>query len=157
MLPIQIMHHLKEARERAGLSLRTVSRRTGISISELQKQEESNEVSLVDLWLWQDALDVPIGELFGEPPETLSEMNRLRTGLLRIMRSVRSLLQTDLSEAQEAYVRNIETKLRSLMPELEDVRSWPVYGERRPGNEPTRTEARMIATAVWFPDIHHES
>lgn len=156
-MPTQILHRLKEARERSGLSLRTVSRRTGISMSVLHQQEASNDISLLDLSRWRDALGVPFEELLGEPPEMLSELTRFRAGLLQIMRGVRSLLQTDLSERQQTFVENIETTLQTLMPEVEGIGSWPIYGDARSRGEAARIESQIIDTSVWFPEIHHEA
>ena len=150
------IHRLKEARKRTGVSLRTVSRRTGLSLRTIRQHEESDDVSLHDLLRWRDALGVPVAELLGDPPDSLSDLRRLRAGLLQIMRGVRSLLQTDLSQSQNAFVRNIESKLQTLMPELEDVRSWPIYGDRRGADSQSRVESQMIATSVWFPDAPQE-
>lgn len=151
------LHRLREARERAGLSQRTVSRRTGFALRTVRQQERSDDIHLRDLLRWRDALGVPIAELFGDPPDTLSDLRRLRAGLLQIMRGVRSLLQTDLSEAQAAFVHNMEAKLESLMPELEETRSWPIHGERGNTDSQSRIEAQMIVTSVWFPDLPQET
>ena len=153
MSSTQKLHRLKEARECAGLSLRSISRRTGLGLRVLRKQEESNDISLHDLTLWRDALGVPMSELFGDPPDDVSDVRRLRAGLLHIMRSIQSLLQTDLSEAQSAFVRNIETKLQTLMPEVKEARAWPIYGDRRGVSSQPQIEAQVVATSVWFPDF----
>ncbi len=150
-------HRLKEVRLRAGLSLRTISRRTKLSVGKLRQQEVSNDIGFLDLCRWRDALDVPWSELLNDTPEKLVELHRLRAGLVHIMRGVQSLLTTELDEAQQAFVKNMESKLQMLMPELEGLRGWPIYGERRSCNEPTRIESHMITTSVWFPDTPHEA
>lgn len=146
-------HRLQEARIRAGVTLRALSSRTGIPLRRLQRQEASNDVSLNDLLRWQEALGVPLAELVDGPNDELAEMNRVRAGLVKIMRSVRSLQQTKLSEPQEAFVENLQTTLQTLMPELDAVRSWPVYGERRSTRSLPRIESNVISTAVWCPEI----
>lgn len=151
------LHRLRAARENAELSLRSISKRTGLPIRVLREHEESNNIELVDLLRWRDALGVPIGELLcGDESDTLSDLSRFRAGLLQLMRGVRSLQQTEQSQAQKAFVQNMEAKLLELMPELEESRSWPVYGERRRGDVPARVERHVVATSVWFPELHQE-
>ena len=66
------LHRLKEIRERAGFTQRTISRRTGLSLLAVRKHEESNDVSLWELLLWRDAMGVPIAELFSDTPDRLA-------------------------------------------------------------------------------------
>ncbi len=153
----QPLHRLREARLNAEVSLRTLSKRTGIPVTVLKEQEESHNIRLIDLFRWRDALGVPINELLSEAPDNLSETSRHRASLIQVMRYVKSLLQTEQTDQQQALTRNIETKLRLLMPELDEVRSWPVYGDRRPPNTPSRIESQIIATSVLFPELHHET
>src|SRR5690349_17681600 len=57
-------HRIAEVRQQQNLSLRTVSRRTGVEVKELRRQEAaSSDLLLSELLLWQKALDVPLVDL----------------------------------------------------------------------------------------------
>lgn len=152
----KLVHRLREVRQLSKVSLRSLSRRTGIPISTLRRQEESNDVNLLDLQLWKEALGVPYMELFNDSPERMDEMTRLRAGLIQVMRAVKSLKNEELSETQQAILHNMTRDLESMMPELSEIGSWPQYGGKRKRNEPARVEAQIIATSLWCPDIGNE-
>ena len=67
-------HRIAEVRSQQGLSLRAVARRTGVDVRDLKLQEQSNSnLTLAELYRWQEALDVPIENLLVDHDETLSE------------------------------------------------------------------------------------
>lgn len=151
-----LFHRLAEVRQLAGVSLRSISNRTGLTMRTVREQETSNDVTLLDLMRWKEALGVPFAELIRDSPEKMDEMTRWRAGFIQLMRSVRSLTQLELTEQQETVVRNMENELHKLMPELKDVGSWPRFGERRHKNEPSRVETQIVTTAIWCPELTNE-
>ena len=127
------LHRVAEVRGQQGLSLRTVSRRTGIEVKELRRQEDpSADMLLTDLLQWQKALDVPLVDLLEDQNQTLSRPVQERAKLVRIMKTAVSL-----SEACEGNIRlvRLATMLREqlvdLMPELAEIGGWPQCGTRR--------------------------
>ena len=77
--PSQGLHRLGEVRRREGLTRREVARRLGVSIREVQHREQpSSDMPLSDLYRWQEALEVPLGELLSEPVGELSPPVQLR-------------------------------------------------------------------------------
>ena len=149
-------HRLKEARVLAGISLRSVSRKTGIPIATLRQQEASDDISLRDLCLWQDALGVPLSELVHDTPERTDDILRMRAALIQLMRSVRSLQSGKLTERQDAIVQNMASELESMMPELSSVKSWPQSVGRRRPDQAGRIESQVIATAIWCPEMQND-
>lgn len=127
------LHRVGEVRHQQGLSLRTVSRRTGIEVKELRRLEQpAADMLLSTLKVWQKALDVPLVDLLEDESQTLSRPVKERAKLVRIMKTVVSLC-----EACEGNVRleRLSTMLREqlveLMPELAEIGGWPQCGTRR--------------------------
>lgn len=152
----QKKQRLKEARVLAGVSLRSVARKTGIPIATLRQQEESDDISLRDLCLWQDALGVPLSELVHDTPERTDDVLRMRAGLIQLMRSVKSLQSGKLTERQDAIVQNMAAELEAMMPELAHIKSWPQSVGRRRPDQPGRIESQVIATSIWCPEMQSD-
>ena len=150
-------HRLREIREQTSTSLRTVSGKTGIPIRKLREHERTDDISVSDLIRWRDALDVPTMELFRDSPDRIEEMVKIRAGLIQLMRSVRSLLQTGLDDDQKAMAQNMDNELQRLMPELDRIRPWPRNTHQgRSASEPARVESHMIVTELWCPEVGNE-
>jgi transcriptional regulator with XRE-family HTH domain len=126
-------HRIAEVRNEQGISLRTVSRRTGIEVSVLRAQEEGLvELTLADLHRWQQALEVPFADLLQEGANSLSPPVRQRAQLVRIMKTARSIAETSPSERVSRLAEMLREQLTELMPELAEVVAWPNQGSRRP-------------------------
>ena len=126
-------HRIAEVRAQQGLSLRTISRRTGLDVKELRRQEAPTcNLSLRQLKVWQVALEVPLVDLLEDESDVLSRPVKERAQMVRIMKTVVSL-----AEASESNVRlgRLTTMLREqilqLMPELAEIGGWPQCGSRR--------------------------
>ncbi len=75
-----------------GLSLRTISRRTGLDVKELKRQEVPTcNLSLGQLQVWQKALEVPLVDLLEDESDVLSRPVKERAQMVRIMKTVVSL------------------------------------------------------------------
>ncbi len=142
-------HRIAEVRAQQSLSLRTISRRTGLDVKELRRQEQPGcNLNLRQLQVWQKALEVPLVDLLEDESELLSRPVKERAQMVRIMKTVVSL-----GEICESNVRlsRLTTMLREqilqLMPELTEIGGWPQCGSRRGADvmgrifhEPVRVE-----------------
>jgi len=130
------LHRLGQVRRREGITRRTVARRLKMSVQDVEKQEQStSDISLSDLYLWQEVLRVPLSELLVEPRDEVSPPLQLRARLLRVMKTVRSLQD----RARQASVRRLAQvlvdQLVEIMPELKEATPWPSVGRRRRRDE----------------------
>ncbi len=126
-------HRIAEVRVQQGLSLRTISRRTGLDVKELKRQElPTCNLTLSQLHVWQQALEVPLVDLLEDESDVLSRPVKERAQMVRIMKTVVSL-----GEVCETNLRlsRLTTMLREqilqLMPELDEIGGWPQCGSRR--------------------------
>ena len=86
--------------------MRSAARRMHTSIDQVRKQEEPGcDMLLSELLRWQQALEVPVGDLLVESEAPLSEPVLTRARLLRIMKTVRAIKETATSTLDPA-VRN---------------------------------------------------
>jgi len=125
-------NRLRQVREQQGLTLRTVSRRTGISIRQLRLEEEPDaDLSISVLERWRGALEVPLSELMVEPDEALSPIVSQRAKLLRVMKTALSLQEGARDPQQKRLAEMLCLQLQELMPELAQQTPWPTVGSRR--------------------------
>ena len=83
------------------------------------------------LYRWQRILEVPLTDLLGEPDRALSPQVRLRTGLLKTMRTVRTIQERAQDQGIQTLAARLAEQLTEMMPELQTVPSWPAAGQRR--------------------------
>ena len=108
MMSDKPLHRLAEVRRQEGLTRRTLARRLGVSLREVEEQEDpSSDILLSDLYRWQQAMEVPINELLCEPRCELSPPVQLRTRLLLVMKTVRSI-QRPPKRSYEAFGRDVD-------------------------------------------------
>ena len=134
--PCQRLHRLKEIREQEGLTRSRVARLLGISVCEVERQEQpSSDMLLSDLSRWQKVLGVPISELLNEPVSELSPPVQLHTRLIRVMKTVRSIQE----RARQASIRRLAeilvNQLVEVMPGIKDTTAWPAVGRKRRKND----------------------
>lgn len=127
------MHRVAEVREQQGLSLRTVSRRTGVDLKELRRQEEpTSDMLLSELLQWQKALEVPLVDLLEDESQALSRPVKERAKMVRIMKTVVSLGEVCGGNLRLARLTTmLREQLLELMPELAEIGGWPQCGSRR--------------------------
>lgn len=142
------LHRIAEVRRQQGLSLRTVARRTGVEVRELRQQEQPNaDLPLSALYLWQQALDVPIQNLLQDYDAELSTTTQNRAALVKVMKTVVALSEISSSPRVARLVTMLKEQLVEMMPELADIGGWPNYGSRRPPDQQGRIAENPI-------DIH---
>jgi transcriptional regulator with XRE-family HTH domain len=132
-------HRIAEVRSQQGLSLRAVARRTGVDVRDLKLQEQSNSnLTLAELYRWQEALDVPIENLLVDHDETLSESIRTRAAMVKVMKTVVALTEVASSPRVSRLATMLREQLVEMMPELAEIGGWPNYGTRRPPDQQGR-------------------
>jgi transcriptional regulator with XRE-family HTH domain len=143
------LHRLAEVRQREGLSRRAVARRLKISVGEVARQEqESNDVPLSVLYLWQEALDVPVAELLSETDQPLSPPVQERGQLLRVMKTAVTILQRSRQSGIRRMAEVLIDQLVEMMPELKGVGPWPSVGRRRTSEELGQVVHRRLPTQL---------
>jgi transcriptional regulator with XRE-family HTH domain len=126
------LHRLVDVRRREGLTRRAVARRMGVSIREVEQQEQPcSDILVSDLRRWQQALAVPISELLDEPEGELSPPIRLRAQMTLVMKTIRSVQQRAKQVSVRRLAETLAGQLIELMPELADTAPWPTVGHRR--------------------------
>jgi transcriptional regulator with XRE-family HTH domain len=144
------LHRIQEVRRLQGMSLRTAARQLGTDVRSIRAQEQaSTDMRLTDLYRWQQALDVPIGELLCEENEPLSRGVRERAQLVTIMKSARALLEAAEAPATRHMAENLVAQLNELMPELAEVSPWHSVGQRRSLDEMGRIAEQPIADGLF--------
>lgn len=142
-------HRIAEVRDQQGLSLRTISRRTGIDIKELRRQEQPTcNLTLRQLRVWQKALEVPLVDLLEDESDVLSRPVKERAQMVRIMKTVVSLGEVCQGNLRLSRLTTmLREQLLQLMPELAEIGGWPQCGSRRGSDvmgrifhEPVRVE-----------------
>ena len=144
------LHRIQEVRRLQGMSLRTAARQMGTDVRSIRAQEQATtDLKLSDLYRWQEALEVPIGELLTEDDEPLSRNIRERAQLVKIMKSARALLETAESSSTRRMAENLVEQLSELMPELAEVSPWHSVGQRRSLDEMGRIAEQPICDSMF--------
>jgi|694.fasta_scaffold07730_2 transcriptional regulator with XRE-family HTH domain len=139
------LHRIAEVRAQQGVSLRAISRRTGVDIRDLQAEEQPNSnLTLEQLYRWQEALDVPVANLLVDRDQQLSESVQSRAALIKVMKTVVALGEIATSPRVARMTQMLREQLVEMMPELADVGGWPNYGSRRDPDHVGRIAANPI-------------
>lgn len=139
-------HRVRSVREQQNVTIRTLSRRTGVPMRQLREEEKPcNDLPLSVLVRWQKALDVPLAELLVEPDMRLSQSIAHRAKLVRVMKTVLTLCEHGTDERTGRLTEMLREQMVELMPELTEVTSWPSFGSRRPQDEAGRIGQQPIS------------
>lgn len=156
LAPDRRLHRLGEVRQREQITRRKVAQRLGISISEVQQQEQpSSDMLLSDLHRWQKALGVPVTELLDGSDGELSPPVELRAHLVRIMKTVRSIQEKAKQVSVQRLAEMLVEQLVEVMPEVKDTGAWPAVGQRRKEHDFGQAYFRRLSTHTideldWF-------
>ncbi|HUT95699.1 MAG TPA: hypothetical protein VMY37_39960 [Thermoguttaceae bacterium] len=146
------LHRLALVRRREGVSPRTVARRLRIDVARVKAQEDENaDMLLSTLYQWQEALDVPIGELLVESNDPLSAPVLKRAQLVRLMKTATTIFERSHQISIRRMAQTLIEQLLELMPELKSVTPWHAVGQRRTRDELGQA-ARRGLSLDWFPD-----
>jgi len=132
----QQLHRLGAVRRQEGVSRRTIARRLGIGVREVQAQEEEcADLPLSVLYRWKEILNVPLSELLEEDVEESSAPIMFRAKLVRVMRTAATILERTKNPATHRMAQFMVEQLIEIMPELKDTTPWPSVGKRRSRRE----------------------
>lgn len=141
------LHRLAEVRRQQGLSVRSAARRMGVSISQVRQEEKpDSNLSLHDLVRWQCALEVPMVDLLVDENSPLSSPVVTRARWLRLMKTVKALLEASPSPSISRMVEMLEKQVLEVMPELKDVGAWHSVGQRRTQDEMGRIAESPVSS-----------
>jgi len=130
------LHRIAEVRGQQGLSLRSISRRSGIDVQQLKQQElPGSNLTLVDLTRWAQALEVPIENLIVDHDSELSDPVQSRAAMVKVMKTVVALTEVATSPRVQRLTTMLREQLIELMPELAEIGGWPNFGSRRPPDQ----------------------
>ena len=129
------LHRLQELRRQQDISIRSLSRRMNVTASEVRMQEDPHyDLRLSALYQWQQALGVPAAELLVEPGDGLSAPIQLRARLLRMMKTIATILDQPQSDRTNHLIANLKNDILEVMPEVEDVDRWHGSSSDRSGD-----------------------
>lgn len=139
------LHRIAEVRHQQGISLRSASRRTGWTIEQIRDQElPESDLTLSDLYRWQQALEVPVANLLVDLDAPLSSPVLTRARMLKFMKTIRALREIAQDDGVRRMAEMLETQLLEVMPELQDVAAWHSVGQRRTQDEMGRIAEQTI-------------
>ena len=126
------LHRLKEARKAQGVSITNLARRLNMDAVDVREQEKpTSDLLLSQLYRWRDILDIPISELLIDPEDVLDDPIKSRALLVRVMKTVRSILETTHETRTQRMAQTLFDQLVGIMPELKEVSAWPYVGQSR--------------------------
>jgi transcriptional regulator with XRE-family HTH domain len=126
------LHRLGAVRRQQQMSLRSVARRMHRDPELLSHEErETTDLTLTQLYRWQEVLEVPVAELLVEGDSSLSPEIEIRAHLVRLMKTATSLSEKADTPATRRLTATLLQQLLEIMPELEGVNPWHSVGQRR--------------------------
>lgn len=144
------LHRIADVRRVQGVTLRNVSRRLGVPMAVVRRQEEPDcDIRLSDLQQWQQVLDVPIAELLVEADGQLSGPVLERSRMVKLMKTAAAIRERSHDTTTARMVSMLVDQILELMPELADVTPWHTVGQRRTLDDIGRTGQRMVPEDVF--------
>ena len=140
-------HRIRTVRQREGVSLKTIARRSGLGTRVLRAQEdETNDIRLSELYAWQRALRIPVKELVFDADEAIEERLRQRACLIRVTKTAKSILREAKCDAVKNLAQTLLDQIYEVMPEAESVGAWNEVGQRRSPQDIPRVVERTVLT-----------
>jgi len=147
------LHRLGTVRRLQGVSCRKLARRMDVSVAEILRQEEANDLPLSVLYEWQKVLKVPMAELLAESEYALSQPLKQRAQLVRLMKTALTLLEKADNKATCAMAQTLVDQLIKVMPELRGVTAWNAVGKRRKSDELGVAALRTLSDDVFLNSL----
>lgn len=142
------LHRIAEVRREENVSLRTCARQLDTNVTDVKQQLKSDtDLTVRQLRAWQGVLGVPLHELLEEPSAGLSQPIHCRAQLLKVMKTALSMREAANNEKTITLSDRMIELLLELMPELDEVNSWPSVGQRRGSEDCGRTAERLYSTS----------
>ncbi len=121
-----------------------------MTVEEIRRQEEAEDLPLSTLYEWQKALNVPIAELLLEPNDSLSQRLVQRAQLVRLCKTASALLEKADSKATRTMAQALVDQLIEVMPELQGILSWHAVGKRRTLDDLGIAASRRLSDDVFY-------
>ncbi len=139
-------HRIAEVRRQQGISVRSLTRKLGLTADEIRQQEDpTSDLTLSQLCAWQKALEVPLANLLIDTDAPLSGPVLTRARMLRIMKTTQAIKENAKDSGTQRMVLMLVDQLLEVMPELKDVSAWHSVGQRRTQDEVGRIAERPIS------------
>jgi hypothetical protein len=128
-----------------------VARQLNVDVAEIRRQEdETCDLPLSALYVWQKVLDVPVAELLVESEDSLSQPLLQRAQLVRLMKTALAILEQADDEATRQVAQTLVDQLIEVMPELQGVSAWHAIGTRRNLQELGVAATRSMSEDVFI-------
>jgi len=128
----RVFHLIREVRVQQGVSLRTAARHMQSDVrTAREEEEETSDLTLSQLYAWQQVLDVPVTELLVESEDPLSRPVLERARMVRVMKTAQAILEKANTPAIKRMAQMLVEQLTEVMPELATVSPWHSVGQRR--------------------------
>jgi transcriptional regulator with XRE-family HTH domain len=119
------LHRVSQVREREGVSLQSISRRWKMDIARLRELEDENtDLTLSQLYQWQQVLEVPVSELLVDLDQPLSAPVLRRAQMIRLMKTAATISQKTRRSTINQLAQMLMDQLIGMMPELERIGPW---------------------------------
>ena len=139
-------HRIAEVRQQQGVSIRSLTRKMGLSAEEIARQEDPTcDLSLSQLTAWQKALEVPLANLLIDLDAPLSGPVLTRARMLRVMKTVQAINENATDASIQRMTSMLVEQLLEVLPEFKDVSGWHTVGQRRTQDEVGRIAERPIS------------
>ncbi len=147
--PLRPWHRLSTIRREQGLSLTTIAKKLGVEIAEARRQEqETTDLPISQLYRWREILETSIGDLVIEPDEIPTNPIKNRSQLVKMMKSVQTILETTKENGTRIMAEMLAAQLTDLMPELKNITAWPSIGQAREHRDLGQAAYRRFDSAV---------
>ncbi|MGI9455097.1 MAG: hypothetical protein ACR2NU_00960, partial [Aeoliella sp.] len=144
--PTRPWHRIAEVRRQQGISIRSMTRRLGVTTEEVLRQEDPTcNLSLSQLCEWQQVLEVPLDHLLIDLDAPLSVPVLTRARMLRVMKTVQAIRESAKDSSTQRMAMMLVDQLVEVMPELRDVSAWHSVGQRRTQDEVGRVAEQPIS------------
>ena len=126
-------------------------RQFNVNIATVREQKaENSNLTLSQLYRWQEVLDVPVTELLNEAADELSDSILQHAQLVRLMKSVLAIKDNARQESIRRMAQTLIDQLLEMMPELSGVGPWHAIGKRRRLSESGMAADRRLSEDVFF-------
>lgn len=144
------LHRIADVRRLQGVTLRNVSRRLGLPLAVVRRQEQADcDLRLSDLMQWQEVLEVPVAELLVEGEGQLSGPVLQRSRMVKLMKTAAAIRERAHDTTTARMVSMLIEQILELMPELADVTPWHTVGQRRTLDDVGRVAQRTVAEEIF--------
>jgi transcriptional regulator with XRE-family HTH domain len=144
------LHRLKEVRREQGVSTRRVALHLGVDTDQVRHQEsETTDLTLSQLYAWQQVLEVPVADLLVDSNSPLSPPVLQRARMVKLMKTATALVERSASGSLRKLAESLVDQLKEIMPELAGVNPWPAESQRRGA----RANNRVVHSTFQFSPL----